>query len=191
LTYYRGIIMKVGYARVSTSGQSLEVQLEKLQAVGCDRIFSEKQSGKTASDRQELQNMLEFVRDGDSVVITRLDRISRSMADLLDIATKLEKKGVTLTATEQVFDTSSSSGKLMFNLLGAFAAFELDIRKERQMEGIAKMKEAGHPTGRPTTVNEAAVVEALKANKSVAVITKELNVSRSAVYRIKKELQSN
>lgn len=180
--------MNVGYARVSTSGQSLEVQLEKLKAIGCEKIFSEKQSGKTASDRPALQEMLEFVRDGDQVIITRLDRISRSMADLLEIATKLEKKGVTLTATEQVFDTSSSSGKLMFNLLGAFAAFELDIRKERQMEGIKKMKEAGNPTGRPTTVNEASVIEALKADKSVAVITKELNVSRSAVYRIKAKL---
>lgn len=179
--------MKVGYARVSTSGQSLDVQLEKLKEAGCGKIFSEKQSGKTASDRSELQTMLEFVREGDQVIITRLDRISRSMNDLLTIATTLENKGVSLTATEQVFDTSSSSGRLMFNLLGAFAAFELDIRKERQMEGIAKMKEEGRPTGRPSIINEEAVIEALRANKGVAEIVKELGISRSAVYRIKKE----
>lgn len=179
--------MKVGYARVSTSGQSLDVQLEKLEAAGCEKIFSEKQSGKDAGNRPKLQEMLDFVRDGDHVIITRLDRISRSMNDLLTIATTLENKGVSLTATEQVFDTSSSSGRLMFNLLGAFAAFELDIRKERQMEGIAKMKEEGRQTGRPSIINEEVVIEALRANKGVAEIVKELGISRSAVYRIKKE----
>jgi Site-specific recombinases, DNA invertase Pin homologs len=183
--------MKVGYCRVSTSGQSLEIQLEKLQAVGCDKIFSEKQSGKTASDRQELQNMLEFVREGDSVVITRLDRISRSMADLLDIATKLETKGVTLTATEQVFDTSSSSGKLMFNLLGAFAAFELDIRKERQMEGITKALAEQRPYGRPVTTDHDQIKEELKAGKSVAEVVREQQVSRTAVYNIRKTMIQN
>ena len=136
---------KVGYARVSTREQDLTVQLEKLK--GCDKIFQEKQSG-IDSRRAELKSCLEYVRQGDILVVTRLDRLARSTLHLCEIAQQLEKKGVSLLVIDQNIDTSTSTGRLMFNTLGAIAQFETEIRAERQAEGIKKSMLKGIKFGR-------------------------------------------
>lgn len=123
----------VGYARVSSTGQSLDVQLEKLK--DCDKLFQEKKSGRT-DNREQLKQCLEYVRDGDVFVVTKLDRLGRSTRDLLNIVNRLESKGVQLRVLDQNLDTGTSSGKLMFTMLGAIAEFENDLRRERQSEGI-------------------------------------------------------
>ena len=125
----------VGYARVSSVGQSLDVQLDKLKF--CDKIFEEKQSG-SSNNRPRLKDCLEYVREGDTLIITRLDRLARSTLHLCQIASELEKKGVNLRVLDQSIDTSDATGRLLFNMLGAIAQFETEIRAERQMDGIKK-----------------------------------------------------
>ncbi len=134
---------KVGYARVSSTGQSLEVQLAKLNALQCDKIFSEKKSGTSATNRTALQDCLSYLREGDQLIITRLDRLARSMLDLTQIANDLQQRHIDLVVTDQSIDTSTPTGKLMFNMLGAIAEFETELRKERQSDGIAKALENG------------------------------------------------
>ncbi|MFC5743379.1 recombinase family protein [Dyella tabacisoli] len=138
----------VRYARVSNSGQSLEIQQDKLKAFGCTRIFAEKRSGRQTDTRPELQACLRFLRDRDTLVISRLDRMARSIFDLSKIADLLKKKGVALKVLDQAIDTSTSEGMLMFSLLAAFAQFENDIRTERQNDGIAKARQKGVAFGR-------------------------------------------
>lgn len=181
----------VGYARVSSTGQSLDVQLDKLQAAGCTKIYQEKVSGSSTNGRTQLAAMLDYVREGDTVIITKLDRMGRSLIDLLDIVNQLEAKDVHLKALDQNFDTGSAQGRLMFSMLGAFAEFELELRKERQMDGIARAKEQGKHLGRPKTLDEEAVRQALLAGdgKSATVIAKELDVGRSTVYKIAKQMR--
>ena len=127
--------MKIGYARVSSFGQSLEVQLEKLK--DCDKIFQEKQSART-DDRKELQNCLEFVRDGDTLFISRLDRLARNTRNLLNIMDSLDKKNVKLNVIDQNIDTNTSSGKLLFTMLGAIAEFENDLRARSEERRVGK-----------------------------------------------------
>ncbi|WP_429016488.1 recombinase family protein [Aeromonas veronii] len=180
----------IGYARVSSVGQSLDVQLDKLAEAGAEKVYQEKMSGKSAKDRQQLQAMLGYVREGDTVVITKLDRLGRSLADLLAIVEKLEAKGVTLRVLDQTFDTGSAQGRLMLSMLGAFAEFELELRKERQMDGIAKAKEQGKHLGRPKELDEEKVKERLKVGDlSPAGVAKELGIGRSTAYRIAKAMK--
>ena len=127
----------VGYARVSSVVQSLEVQLDKLKH--CDKIYQEKKSG-TSSQRSQLKACLDYVREGDTLVITRLDRLARSTLHLCQIAVGLERKQVNLQVLDQNIDTSDATGRLLFNMLGAIGQFETEIRAERQMDGIQKAK---------------------------------------------------
>ena len=132
------------YARVSSEGQSLEIQHEALTAAGCEKIFSEKVSGRSTKDRDQLASALDFVRENDTLIVTRLDRLARSVGDLHQIIEKLTAKGVSFKCLNQSgVDTDTSTGRLMLGVLGAVAVFENDIRRERQMEGIAKAKAAG------------------------------------------------
>lgn len=182
----------IGYARVSSIGQSLDVQLDKLTEAGAEKIYQEKMSGKTAKERQQLQDMIEYVREGDTVIITKLDRLGRSLADLLAIVKKLEEKGVALRVLDQSIDTGSAQGRLMLSMLGAFAEFELEIRKERQMDGIAKAKENGTYKGRPKGINERAIKETLKAGgKSLKEIAGLHGVGKTTVHRIAKAMKEN
>lgn len=142
-----------GYARVSTADQDLTVQREALKAAGCEIIREEKISGTSRQGRKELQTLLEFLRNGDTLVVTRLDRLARSMDDLSNIARELQEKGVALKATEQPVDTTTAAGKAFFQMLGVFAEFETNLRKERQMEGIAKAKAAGIYKGRKPSID--------------------------------------
>jgi DNA invertase Pin-like site-specific DNA recombinase len=135
----------VGYARVSSVGQSLDVQLGKL--AHCQKVFQEKKSG--ASDqRPALRSCLEYVREGDTLVVTRLDRLARSTLHLCQIAAALEAKGVDLQVLDQSIDTGSATGRLLFNMLGAIAQFETELRAERQLDGIRKAQERGVRFGR-------------------------------------------
>ena len=152
----------VGYARVSTTGQDLDIQLAALKAAGCDVIRSEKVSGTSTDGRAELRTVLAFLRRGDTLTVTKIDRLARSIADLSNIVRELESKGVALKATDQPIDTSSAAGKAFLGMLGVFAEFETNIRKERQMEGIAAAKKAGVYKGRPATI-KADGIAALKA----------------------------
>lgn len=141
-----------GYARVSTDDQDLTVQLDALKAAGCTVIRSEKKSGTSRKGRTELETLMEFMQPGDVLVITRIDRLARSMLDLQNIVHELKAKGVTLKATEQPIDTGSAAGKAFLDMLGVFAEFETNLRRERQMEGIARAKangEISEKTGRP------------------------------------------
>lgn len=174
----------VGYARVSSVGQSLDIQLDLLRGAGCTKIFGEKQSGRTAADRDQLQECLDFVREGDMLVVTRLDRLARSVGDLFKIIDALQAKGVAFRCLQQSgVDTDTSTGRLMLAVLGAVAAFEADIRKERQMEGIAKAKAAGVYKGRKPSVDVVAVRDLHGAGKRPADIARELGIGRASVYR--------
>lgn len=129
-----------GYARVSTTDQDVTVQLAALKAAGCDVIRSEKVSGTSRNGREELEMLMSFLRAGDTLIVTRIDRLARSIGDLQDIVRELRAKGVALKATEQPIDTSTAAGKAFLDILGVFAEFETNLRKERQLEGIAQAK---------------------------------------------------
>lgn len=173
-----------GYARVSTTDQNLTVQEEALRAAGCDVIRTEKVSGTTRNGRAELETLLQFLRPGDTLMVTRVDRLARSIGDLQDLVRELEAKGVALKATEQPIDTGTAAGKAFLGMLGVFAEFETNIRKERQLEGIAKAKAEGVYKGRKPSINTAELM-ALKAEGLGATeIAKRLGIGRASVYRI-------
>lgn len=175
----------VGYARVSSTGQSLEVQLEKLK--DCYKVFQEKRSGKNADNRPQLKACLEYLREGDTLVITKLDRLARSVFDLQQIKRLLDTKGVELLVLDQLIDTRTSTGKLMFNMLGAIAEFENDLRKERQADGIAKAKEQGIHLGRKAKLSQEQLEE-LRQRRAKGVLIKDLmrdyGLSKASVYRL-------
>lgn len=176
----------VGYARVSSAGQSLDIQLEQLQEAGCEKVFAEKRSGRTAGDREELTRALEYVREDDVFIVTRLDRLARSMVDLRNIVDRLTAKSVGFRALQQgAIDTTRSEGRLMLNMLGSFAEFEADLRKERQEEGIAKAKERGVYTGRPPSVDGSEVRALLAEGVGPSEVAKRLKIGRATVYRLK------
>ena len=176
-----------GYARVSTTDQDLSIQDAALRAAGCTMIRAEKVTGTTREGRTELAVLLDFLRNGDTLVVTRVDRLARSIGDLQDIVRTLKAKGVTLRATEQPIDTGTAAGKAFLDMLGVFAEFETNLRKERQLEGIAKAKLAGVYKGRPPSV-DAAKVKALRAEGlSPVAIAERLGIGRASVYRSLKE----
>lgn len=176
----------IGYARVSSTGQSLEVQEAALKDAGCEKIFAEKKSGRRASDREQLGLAVDFIREGDTLVVTRLDRLARSVIDLHQIIAKVTAKGAAFRVLQQSgIDTSTSTGKLTLAVLAAVAEFEADIRAERQKDGIEAAKSRGVYKGRPATIDPAAIQSALAAGEGPAVIAKRLGVARSTVYRLK------
>ncbi|HEY8670410.1 MAG TPA: recombinase family protein [Terriglobales bacterium] len=173
----------IGYARVSTTEQNLEIQIAALTAAGCDVIRSEKRSGTSIKGRTELETVLDFLRNGDVLVVTRIDRLARSIGDLQDIVRAIKAKGATLRATEQPFDTGNIYGELTVNLLGCFAEFETNLRKERQAEGIAKAKAAGVYKGRRPSIDVIKVQDMKKKGLGASEIAKSLNIGRASVYR--------
>jgi DNA invertase Pin-like site-specific DNA recombinase len=174
----------VGYARVSTTDQDLSIQLAARKAAGCDPIRAEKRSGTSTVGRDELWTVLDFLREGDTLTVTRIDRLARSIGDLQDIVRELRAKGVKLKATEQPIDTGTPTGKAFLDMLGVFAEFETNLRRERQMEGIAAAKARGVYKGRPATI-EAEAVAKLKADGVGATeIARRLGIGRASVYRV-------
>jgi len=178
--------MKVGYARVSSSGQSLEVQLEALKNIGCEKIFQEKVSGTSTQGRTQLKDCLEFVREGDELVITRIDRLARSILDLQLIVKELSEKGVTLTATEQPISTKDATSKCFLDMLGVFSEFETNLRFERQKDGIAKAKAKGVYKGRRPTIDADQIKQLKSEGLGATAIAKRLKIHRDSVYRILK-----
>jgi DNA invertase Pin-like site-specific DNA recombinase len=173
----------IGYARVSTTDQNLEVQESALRVAGCDLIRSEKRSGTTTAGREELRTVLDFLRSGDVLMVTRIDRLARSIGDLQDIVRAVKAKGASLKATEQPIDTGTAAGKCFLDMLGVFAEFETNLRKERQLEGIADAKARGVYRGRKASI-DAVKVKALKADgMGASAIAKALKIGRASVYR--------
>lgn len=176
-----------GYARVSTLEQDLSIQEDALLASGCEIIRSEKVSGSSTKGRAELRNLLDFIRPGDELVITRIDRLARSIGDLQSIVNELNNKRVTLRATEQPIDTKSAAGKAFLSMLGVFAEFESNLRKERQAEGIQKAKERGVYKGRKPSIDRDRVQELKSQGLGATKIAKELGIGRASVYRVLQE----
>lgn len=176
---------KIGYARVSTTDQSLDVQIQKLKDAGCVKIFSDTASGSSINRKGYLA-LMEYLRSGDTLVITRIDRIARSVLDLQNIVADLRTNDIQLSALEQPISTDSASGKAFLDMLAVFAEFELNIRRERQLEGIALAKEAGKYKGRKPLSDEIKnKVKTLYSERySIAAIARELKISRNSVYRI-------
>lgn len=153
----------VGYARVSSAGQDYTTQVEKLEASGATKIFSEKQSGLDR-DRPELAKCLDYVREGDTLIVTKLDRLARSTVHLHQVAEGLTAKGVSFKVLDDPsIDTTTRTGKLVFSILASIAEFETALRRERQMEGIAKAKAAGKSGGRPLRVTADVIAQIKRA----------------------------
>ncbi len=173
----------VGYARVSSSGQSLSVQLDKLK--DCDKIFQEKKSGLDGT-RSVLKNALDYVREGDIFIVTKLDRLARSTAHLCKIAEILEQKSVALKVLDQNIDTKNATGRLIFNVLGAIGQFETEIRAERQMDGILKAKERGVKFGKKKYLTQeqlSALKEKREQGVKIKTLMQEFNLSKATIYR--------
>ena len=182
----------IGYARVSSVGQSLDVQEAALLAVGCDRVFSEKRSGRKTSDREQLSLALDFIRDGDTLIVTRLDRLARSVIDLHQIIARVTAKGAAFRVLQQAgIDTGTSTGKLTLAVLAAVAEFETDIRAERQKDGIEAAKAKGVYKGRRATIDPAAIKAALADGESPSALSRRMGVARSTVYRLGGELEAD
>ena len=179
--------MKVAYLRVSSSSQSLEVQREAVSKLNIQKIFEEKVSGTSTKGRDKLKECLDFVREGDELVITRIDRLARSVLDLQLIVKELNDKGVILTATEQPISTKDATSKCFLDMLGVFAELETNLRKERQMEGIAKAKAKGVYKGGKKKINVEEIIRLKAEGYGATKIAKELNIHRDSVYRLLKK----
>ena len=179
----------VGYARVSSASQDLSAQTERLFAKGCRKIFKETYTGSTAQ-RKQLTAALDYVREGDTLVVTKLDRLARSVTDLGNIAKQLQDNGVDLVVLDQHIDTSTSTGKLMFNMIGAFAEFERDLIRERCQEGIEKAKRDGKKFGRKPKLTDKQL-KTLKAefnseDLAKSDLARKYGISRASLYRLVK-----
>ena len=172
-----------GYARASSEDQDCTIQVQALKAAGCATVRSEKRSGSTREGRVELATILDFMRTGDTLVVTRIDRLARSVKDLEDIVAAIRTKGAHLRVTEQPVDTSTAAGVAFLQMLGVFAQFETALRKERQMEGIAKAKAAGVYRGRKPSVPIEDVRRLHEAGTGASDIAKQLKIGRASVYR--------
>lgn len=176
----------VGYARVSTSQQNNQAQLDRLKSAGATKLFSEKRSGLDGQ-RPQLGECLRYVREGDTLIVTKLDRLARSTADLYKIVTDLHDRGVGFKVLDDTaLDTTSRTGKLVMGILALIAEFETEIRKERQMEGIARAKAEGRVGGRPKLVTDAVhrEISRLRADGlSIRNISTRIGFSKATVQK--------
>lgn len=182
---------RIGYARVSTADQNLDAQMAALEAAGCTMIRTETGDGATLVGRPELRTILDFIHPGETLVVTRIDRLARSMRDLQVIVATLKDKDAHLAATEQPLDTSTAAGKAFFDMLGVFAEFETNLRRERQAEGIAAAKQRGAYRGRPPRIDMDAIRHRLATGLSPTQIARELGVSRGTVYKAKASMNDS
>lgn len=177
--------VKIGYARTSTIEQNLDAQIAALNAAGCGMVRTEQKSGASLNGRSELQTILDFIHPGETLVVTRIDRLARSLNDLQAIVSHLKSKGAHLAATEQPVDTSTAAGKAFFDMLGVFAEFETNLRRERQAEGITAAKQRGVYRGRKPQIDLGAIKAKLSEGKSPTEIAREMGISRGTVYKAK------
>lgn len=182
--------MRIGYARVSTDDQLLDLQLDALTVDGCETIYREHASGKSAQ-RPELENTLKALRAGDSLVVWRLDRLGRSLHDLTKIVTDLEGRGVGFVSLTEQINTGSPSGKLVFHIFASLAEFERNLIRERTLAGLKAARSRGKNGGRPSKLSDKdlAMAKLLMADKSndVGEVAKRFGVHRSTLYRLSKE----
>ena len=181
--------MTIGYARVSTQDQNLSLQLDALKAQGCNRVFQEKASG-AKTDRPELAKLLEHVREGDTVVVWKLDRLGRSLTHLVQLVTELENRNVGLISLNDPVDTTTAQGRLVFRIFASLAEFERELIRERTNAGLQSARRRGQRLGRPEGLSKAAQDKALiaeslyKAGKhSVEGIARHIGISKSTLYR--------
>ena len=179
--------MKVGYARVSSVGQNLESQLIALKEYGAEKIFQEKVSGTSTKGREQFKQCLEFVREGDELVVTRIDRCSRSVLDLQLIVKELEGKGVTFSATEQSINTKTPEGKCFLNMLSVFSEFETNLRRERQLDGIKANRHKFK--GKQTTIDVKRIKALKEEGLGATAIAKTMGIDRTSVYRLLKRVE--
>ena len=183
--------MLIGYARTSTVEQvaGFEAQRCALEAAGCNKVFAEQIS--SVAQRDQLEDALDYIRDEDVLVVTKLDRLARSMHDLLGIVAKIEAKGASLRILAMNLDTTTATGKLMLNVLGSVAEFERSMMLERQREGIARAKAEGKYKGRAATARARAqdVYRLLANGVGVCEVASQLGISRSSVWRIAKDTE--
>lgn len=181
--------MKIGYARVSTKDQSLDLQTDALAKAGCEHVFTETASG-AKSDRPELLKMLDFVRTGDVVVVYKLDRLGRSLKHLLDVVALLNQKGVGLFSINDAIDTTTPQGRLFFNISASFAEFERDLIRERTKSGLEAARARGRKGGRRAGMTKEAINKAILAEAyykegklGVNAIAQEIGVSKMTLYK--------
>jgi len=181
---------KWGYARVSSDDQDLSIQRSTLTEAGCKHIFEEKVSGASRKGREQLDALLKIISKGDTIIVTRIDRLARSLRDLQNIVHDLKAQGVALKATEQPIDTGTAAGKAFMDMLGVFAEFENNLRRDRQMEGIQKAKAEGRYNGRPRSIGpdqRNKIILLKKEGVGATEIGKRMGISRRHVYRILEE----
>jgi len=174
----------IGYARVSSTDQDLAIQEEAVRAAGCTIIRSEKGSGTKMEGRDQLQTILDFIHTGDVLTVTKLDRLARSVGDLMRIVDLLAEKGASLRVLNAHIDTSTASGKAFLGMLAIFAEFETNLRRERQLEGIAKAKADGRYKGRPASIDADQVRQFMGDGKGATEIAGAMGVGRASVYRL-------
>ena len=185
--------MRIGYARVSTDDQTLDLQIDALQSVGCERIYREHASGK-GFDRPELKQCLNALREGDTLVVWRLDRLGRSMKDLINTVTQLEGDNVAFCSVTENLDTSTPTGKFIFHVFASLAEFERNIIRERTNAGLKSARARGRVGGRPAKVSDddKRMISALLADKNndPKTIAKRFKISKSSMYRVAREVST-
>ena len=178
--------MKIGYARVSTEDQNLDLQTDALQKAGCEIIYKEKASGAKI-ERIELKAALTHLRKDDTLVIWKLDRLARSLKDLLKIVNDLHEKGINFQCIQEGFDTSTSGGKLIFHIFGALAEFEKEVIRERTKAGLKAARARGRVGGRPSKLSPEVIAKAKALHKDFSISPKEiwqtLGISRALLYK--------
>jgi len=177
--------MLIGYARVSTDDQNLDLQRDALQQAGCDKIYTDQQSG-VSTDRSGLDTVLEVARSGDTLVIWRLDRLGRSLKNLIHLVEQLERQGVGLKSLQENIDTTTSGGRLVFHLFGALAEFERNLIRERTRAGLSAARARGRQGGRPKLLDPQKRELALRLHRerqhSIADICRLMGISKSTLY---------
>lgn len=186
--------MLIGYARVSTDDQNLDLQKDALTKAGCERIWEDHQSG-VKTERKGLKQVLDYAREGDTIVIWRLDRLGRSLKDLIELVTELEAKRIGLKSLQESLDTSSSSGKLIFHIFGALAEFERNLIRERTEAGLQAARARGRTGGRPKSLNADKRALAVKLydekEHTVEQICKMMGISKPTLYKYIDERREN
>lgn len=188
--------MKIGYARVSTNDQDLSSQIEKLKTAGCEKIWEAKLSGVSEAHEKKLSEVLDYIRDGDVLIVTRLDRLGRSLTKILDAIDRMHQKGATIQTLDGVLNTSNDSplSKAMINLVGTFAQLERDLILDRTREGRERAKAAGKHMGRPSALTEKQqrdVFRRLRAGESISSIARHYEVSRPTITRYRDKMKGN
>ena len=178
--------MNIGYARVSTQDQNLDLQNDSLKSAGCEKIYTDKMSG-AKTDRPGLEKILGFIRKGDTLVVWKLDRLGRSLKHLIQVMQLLDERGIYFKSVQESLDTSTPGGKLIFHVFGALAEFERDIIRERTLAGLAAARARGRAGGRPRKLSKKQVemAKTLMADpsRSIGEICETLSVSKATLYR--------